>query len=143
LILLLAYTTATNNNTNPPYPSHFPGQYFGNVYPALSPITSGTPYPQSTQASVNSNYPFSMANRIMPSYAAPSVTTASNTDTISKEHIRLSLMSALEDKLKARSKEISSQYNAEIGVLKKTGIVLDYLLNFCIIIVYIILLLFR
>ena len=55
----------------------------------------------------------------MQTYTPPT-TSAVNTDTIPREHIRISLVSAAEDKLKARSKELIAQYSAEIGVLKKT-----------------------
>ncbi|OTF82270.1 hypothetical protein BLA29_014782, partial [Euroglyphus maynei] len=46
---------------------------------------------------------------------------ATDTNTITKEHIRLSLLSAVEDKIKARSKEMLSQHKAEIDVLKRTS----------------------
>lgn len=53
-------------------------------------------------------------------------TSSTDTNTITKEHIRLSLLSAVEDKIKARSKEMLSQYKAEIDVLKRTS---NYFLN--------------
>ena len=87
----------------------------------MNPISSST-YPQGTEVTPNTSYPYSSNFQMMsPNYTTPSVTSPSNTDTITKEHIRLSILSAVEDKLKARSKEIVSQYSAEIDVLKKTG----------------------
>lgn len=59
-----------------------------------------------------------------PNYSPSSTSGSSsiNTETITKEHIRLSLISAVEDKLKVRSKEMLLQRNAEIDVLKKTSL---------------------
>lgn len=59
-----------------------------------------------------------------PNYSSSSTSGSSsiNTETITKEHIRLSLISAVEDKLKVRSKEILLQRKAEIDVLKKTSL---------------------
>lgn len=97
------------NTYQPPYP-------YGNVYPAVAPVTQ-TSYSGGADPSASSSvmYPHSS---YMQNYTPP--TTSINTDTIPREHIRISLVSAAEDKLKARSKELVAQYSAEIGVLKKT-----------------------
>lgn len=102
----------------PPYPmnNRFPGSnQFAGVYPAIQPVTMNPP--SSFSQSSNPGYPYpSSINNVNASTDA-----VGNKEGISKEQIHLSLMSALEDKLKSRSREIASQYNAEIEVLRKTS----------------------
>lgn len=109
-------TSAFPNASNMPKPNTYQPSYpYANVYPAVAPVTS-TSYSGSADPNASIMYPHSS---YMQTYTPPT-TSAVNTDTIPREHIRISLVSAAEDKLKARSKELIAQYSAEIGVLKKT-----------------------
>ncbi|CAH2089741.1 unnamed protein product [Euphydryas editha] len=97
----------------PPYPSVTP-------YPTTSNLpypNYGTPYP----GSVNSNgtsFPQPKTTPYPPSsgYTAPDVAGG----TITEEHIKASLLSAVEDKLKRRLKEQSQQSQAELETLRRT-----------------------
>lgn len=97
------------------------------VMPPYYPPSSGyPPYPQPPYPSTNTSYqPYPP----YPSYGMPygpsSVPTAApstsgTTGTITDEHIRASLMSAVEDKLKRRMKEQFSQHQAELETLRRT-----------------------
>ncbi|KAH9415070.1 hypothetical protein DERP_013540 [Dermatophagoides pteronyssinus] len=121
-----------SGTANPPYPTRFPGQYpFSNVYPAVQPVqptTSSYPPPSSNPSDTPSYPAYPMMpmpygqSTNQPTTGGNSLSSSStDTNTITKEHIRLSLLSAVEDKIKARSKEMLSQYKAEIDVLKRTN----------------------
>jgi ESCRT-I complex subunit TSG101 len=115
--------------TSTPYPTQYPSQYpFSGAYP---PNNAATPYPTPNSAatpypplSTSTTYPYPTYN---PSYTSQPPTTQSTpqlspgTGTITEEHIRVSLISAIEDKMKSRLKEKVAQFQAEIDVLKKTS----------------------
>ncbi|XP_015519233.1 tumor susceptibility gene 101 protein [Neodiprion pinetum] len=112
----------------PPYPT---GSQYGtgsNVYPPYP--TSGTPgipypgyspYPGSTSyggAVYPGSYPPPYPPVTQPSPRVPG--NSNNTDTISEEHIRESLLSAVGDKLRRRLREQLSQGEAELETLRRT-----------------------
>ncbi|CAG4947858.1 unnamed protein product [Colias eurytheme] len=92
--------TASSNLPYPGYGTPYPGQptnVNGTPYPTFNP----TPYPPST------------------SYGqGPSPDVAGGT--ITEEHIKASLLSAVEDKLRRRLKEQSQQSQAELETLRRT-----------------------
>uniref|UniRef100_A0A023FWC1 Putative vacuolar sorting protein/ubiquitin receptor vps23 n=1 Tax=Amblyomma parvum TaxID=251391 RepID=A0A023FWC1_AMBPA len=81
------------------------------VYPPAMGTTPYPPYPPSNTATATTGYPYPPA-----STAAPT----SQTGTITQEHIRASLLTAVEEKVKARLKETLSGAQAEMDVLKRT-----------------------
>ncbi|RWS30997.1 tumor susceptibility protein-like protein [Leptotrombidium deliense] len=90
----------TANYPNPPYPTQFPfSQYPGSGATAYPPV--------STYGEVSSHYPAAVSSP--------------GTGTITEEHIRASLLSAVEDKLKERLKEKLGQLQAEVDVLRQTS----------------------
>lgn len=96
---------------NPPYPQTSFPSYPG--YPSSNSQSSGSyppPYPTPYQG-----YPtpggFGSSN---------SVSTAGGTGTIKDEHIKVSLLSAIEDKLLRRMKELFQQNQAELDTLRRT-----------------------
>lgn len=131
------YPTAANAGPQPSFPMPLtsePSQYRPQTtgypsYPAYPPASNYPVY--STPSTVGySSYPpvGSQSSMGYPSYP-PSTASAvtqqnapgqANTGTISEEHIRASLLSAVEDKLKKRLREVIAQMQAEIQVLKKT-----------------------
>ncbi|KAI1304614.1 Tumor susceptibility -like protein [Halotydeus destructor] len=105
---------ATPYPTQPTYP-----------YPQYPYPSTNGPQPAYSQApaSVNS-YPGSYPRYPNQPLPYPGTTTSpvnSNTGTITQEHIRDSLMSAVMDKIKAKEREKISQTKAEMEVLKKTS----------------------
>jgi len=101
--------------TNTPYPAAYPS------YPATGGSTS-TPYPSypggypsypvaAGSASSSSSY---------PAYPPAATPTPKASGTISEDHIRASLLSAVEDKVRRRLSEIFAQSQAENETLKKT-----------------------
>lgn len=91
-----------------PYPSNLPYPNFGAPYPGYSPA-NGTTFPgpsNNTPYQNNSNY----------SSGTPEVAGG----TITEEHIKASLLSAVEDKLRRRLKEQSQQSTAELETLRRT-----------------------
>ncbi|XP_066582470.1 tumor susceptibility gene 101 protein [Prorops nasuta] len=121
----------TGNNF-PVYPpnSQYPGG--SNAYTPPYPATSNFPYPGYVPSLP---YPGSTPNYTPPGYSGPFSTpyppskqtsptmpgNASNgTGTITEEHIRASLLSALEDKLRRRFKEQFLQLQAELETLRRT-----------------------
>ncbi len=114
--------------TSTPYPTQYPSQYpFSGPYP---PNNTATPYPP---LSTSTTYPYPTYNS---SYTSQPPTTQSTpqlspgTGTITEEHIRVSLISAIEDKMKSRLKEKMAQFQAEIDVLKKTSNFLIFIIWF-------------
>ncbi|XP_071943411.1 tumor susceptibility gene 101 protein-like isoform X2 [Antedon mediterranea] len=92
---------------NPPTSSYQPSSY---PYPA--PAT-GYPYPQSSSIT-----PY-------PTNTQPQMTTAKpppvkSQNSLSDDQVRASIQSAVEDKLKRRSKEVLQQMKSEIAVLTET-----------------------
>lgn len=120
------------NETRPPYPvSSYMPQPPGYPYPQVSqqsgyptvtpyPTTSSLPYPNfgspyPGQPNANgSPYPSATPTPYPPS------TNYGPGGTITEEHIKASLLSAVEDKLKRRLKEQSQQSQAELETLRRT-----------------------
>ncbi|KAH3737980.1 tumor susceptibility gene 101 protein-like isoform X1 [Dreissena polymorpha] len=121
---------------NPPYPagSSYPGQYpaptsnYNTQYPAYNqaqtssypgyPATNLGGYPTSTAAgSYPDNTPY--PNPYPPTHATTASTFSGNS-TVTEEHIKASLLSAVEDKMKRRLRETFAQAQAEMDVLYKT-----------------------
>uniref|UniRef100_T1JPK6 UEV domain-containing protein n=1 Tax=Strigamia maritima TaxID=126957 RepID=T1JPK6_STRMM len=80
-------------------------------YPSYSGTTNVPVYPSS---SPYANYP-------QPTSALPQTSAPVTTNTISEEHIKASVLSAVEDKMKRRLRDVFSQAQAEMDVLKRTG----------------------
>ncbi|XP_063979689.1 tumor susceptibility gene 101 protein [Diachasmimorpha longicaudata] len=103
---------------NPPYGSGMPPPYppaggaaFGG-YPSFGSY-SNPGYP----ASPYSSTPYPPVKQPSPSMPAMN---SGNSDTITEEHIRASLISAVEDKLRRRLIEQHSQLQAELETLRRT-----------------------
>ncbi|CAH0590079.1 unnamed protein product [Chrysodeixis includens] len=97
--------------TPAPYPttSNLPYPSYGAPYPgAVS--TNGMPYPPAAASSL----PYPPA----AGYGGPTPDVAGGT--ITEEHIKASLLSAVEDKLRRRLKEQSQQSQAELETLRRT-----------------------
>ncbi|XP_011214165.1 tumor susceptibility gene 101 protein [Bactrocera tryoni] len=96
------YPTANNFGPFPPYPT-------GGNSSVANPSTSAGGYPPYM------NYPQ------VPGYNSGfNSSTPSSTGTITEEHIKASLISAVEDKLRRRLQEKVNQYQAEIETLNRT-----------------------
>lgn len=95
--------------TSTPYPttSNLPYPGYGAPYPGAA-NSNGTPYPPATNST-----PYPPATGYGPS---PDV----GGGTITEEHIKASLLSAVEDKLRRRLKEQSQQSQAELETLRRT-----------------------
>lgn len=108
--------------TNFNYSGNFPQQQQGfQGYPPAStgsyPPTGQQQYPSSTPfPSYPTQYPTSTANTVTTTSASG----AGNTNTVTEEHLRMSLLSAVEDKMRRRLREIFEQAQAEMNVLHKT-----------------------
>ncbi|CAH0696038.1 unnamed protein product [Spodoptera exigua] len=98
--------------TPAPYPtaSNLPYPGYGAPYPG-SVSSNGLPYPPSSSAT-----PYPPAS----GYPGPTVTADVAGGTITEEHIKASLLSAVEDKLRRRLKEQSLQSQAELETLRRT-----------------------
>lgn len=118
-------------NSGPGYPqnSGFGGypQYPQQGYPGGNQGFSG--YPSGPSSGFPSSQGYPATSTSYPNYSAGGVTTEStttaanrpgNTMTVTEEHLRMSLLSAVEDKMKRRLREIFEQANAEMNVLQKT-----------------------
>lgn len=109
-------------NAYPPYPTYqnnFP------PYPTAGGASSNSAYPPDS----GSGYPPYMSSgggypHASPSYPPqpPTSTAASTTGTITEEHIKASLISAIEDKLRRRIQEKVNQSHAEMQTLKRTKV---------------------
>ena len=107
----------------PPYPSSGAGYPSSTPYPPYPPaggVSGPTPVPYpGSYATGYPPYPSTNTNAGYPPY--PNVAAApQSTGTISDDHIRASLLSAVEDKVRRRLSEIFAQSQAEIETLKKT-----------------------
>ncbi|KHJ96419.1 Ras family protein [Oesophagostomum dentatum] len=120
-------TSATSQPT-PSYPTPYPtaSPSMPTPYPATPmPYPSQTPYPTSNNQ-FGSAYisPFpqpSLPSRTPPPIPAPpKPATASSSGTIQPEHIRASILSALEDKLKMRLREKLGTSHAEMTSIRDT-----------------------
>uniref|UniRef100_A0A336L0Q4 CSON014176 protein n=1 Tax=Culicoides sonorensis TaxID=179676 RepID=A0A336L0Q4_CULSO len=109
-----AYSANNQPGAFPPYPT---GNAFGGypgVYPPASSTASNTPYP--SFPSMPTPYPpmgGQAAGGYNPSYNQ-------GTGTITEEHIKASLISAVEDKVRRRLQERVNQIQAEIQTLNRT-----------------------
>ncbi|XP_013117269.1 tumor susceptibility gene 101 protein [Stomoxys calcitrans] len=116
-------STASGGSYNLPYPTG------GGSFPPYPPATSNNfgafpPYPtpgNSIAASTTGpGYPPYM-NYPQPGYnSGYNSSNTSSTGTITEEHIKASLISAVEDKLRRRLQEKVNQYQAEIDTLNRT-----------------------
>uniref|UniRef100_A0A1B6GN30 UEV domain-containing protein n=3 Tax=Cuerna arida TaxID=1464854 RepID=A0A1B6GN30_9HEMI len=100
-----------SGTSNPPYPPY--------------PITTGyPPYPPSVYPPT-AMYPPATGGYPRPAYPPPtppnSATSSGATGTINEEHIRMSLLSAVEDKLRRRLDEQYAQSHAELDILQQSG----------------------
>lgn len=95
----------------PPYPAS--GSNFSSGYPPYPP-SSNNPYPSPGFMPMGSN------NSSFNSPTQNSSTANNGTGTITEEHIKASLISAIEDKMRRRIQEKVNQYQAEIQTLKRT-----------------------
>lgn len=112
-----------------PYPPST--QYGGgnNIYPPYPPAsTTSLPYPGYGiyQGGASSNYPgqghggsYPYPPATQPSPTVPG-SSGGSSGTITEEHIRASLLSAVEDKLRRRLREQFSQLQAELETLRRT-----------------------
>ncbi|XP_037813521.1 tumor susceptibility gene 101 protein [Lucilia sericata] len=99
----------------PPYP---PSNSFGG-YPPY-PTSSGNAMPAATSGG-GAGYPPYMNFPPVPGYnSGYNPSNPSSTGTITEEHIKASLVSAVEDKLRRRLQEKVNQYQAEIDTLNRT-----------------------
>lgn len=117
---------ATNSNTTP-YPPYPPSTSYqpSASYPSYSSYPTQPPYmaPYSG-SSVNNmypygNYPYPPSTQLSP----PPTNNGGSpvpTGTITEDHIRASLMSAVEDKMRRRLREQFSQMQAELETLGRT-----------------------
>lgn len=98
-----AYPPSFQPSPNLPYPN------FGSPYPGQPMATNnGTPYPPAANTT-----PYPPAAGYGPGSDAAG-------GTITEEHIKASLLSAVEDKLRRRLKEQSQQSHAELETLRRT-----------------------
>ncbi|XP_067643219.1 tumor susceptibility gene 101 protein [Eurosta solidaginis] len=106
----------------PPYPTA--NATGGGTFPPFPPTSNFGPYPPYPSANSNvggSSYPSYMNFPQVPGYnAGYNPSTPSSTGTITEEHIKASLISAVEDKLRRRLQEKVNQYQAEIETLNRT-----------------------
>lgn len=84
----------------PPYPSSTGGYGSASPYSSYPPPQPAT---TTTTSTSSTGYPY-----------------ASNSNTITEEHIKASLLSAVEEKLRRRLREVHAQAQAEMDVLKRT-----------------------
>lgn len=118
-------SAASGNSYNLPYPTS------GGAFPPYPPGPSNSfggypPYPASGNAipaatSGSGGYPPYMNFPAVPGYnSGYNPSNPSSTGTITEEHIKASLISAVEDKLRRRIQEKVNQYQAEIDTLNRT-----------------------
>lgn len=100
-----SFNSFPQNSNFPPYPT----SNFGGGYPAYPPAG----------AAANPPYP---PTGFMSGFNAPSAAqnNSTGTGTITEEHIKASLISAVEDKMRRRIQEKVNQCQAEIDTLKRT-----------------------
>ncbi|XP_052807205.1 tumor susceptibility gene 101 protein-like [Mya arenaria] len=100
---------------NPPasgyqgYPSSYPSTTATSSYPSNPPYPSSTPYSSSSASS----YPTTEST-------ASNYNNISGTSTVTEEHLKASLLSAVEDKMRRSLRETFQQAQAEMDVLYKT-----------------------
>jgi ESCRT-I complex subunit TSG101 len=99
----------------PPYPTANAGgvSNFG-AFPYATAQNSASPYPPAA------GFMPSMPQNAFNSPTQTNNNAAAGTGTITEEHIKASLISAVEDKMRRRIQEKVNQYQAEIQTLKRT-----------------------
>lgn len=104
------------NNAFPPYPTGGNSSFVGSNFPAYPPTSTSSPYPPTGF--------MPMPNAFSPTQPASQPnnnnTAVGGTGTITEEHIKASLISAVEDKMRRRIQEKVNQYQAEIQTLNRT-----------------------
>lgn len=139
--------TKSRAESSTPYPAHpympMPGSSgsaaSGTPYPAYPPAPGYPPAPQGyppyprmgpypppgSQTSYQPPVPPQQSHNYPPYPTQPSLTNASNvqqsTGTITEEHIKASLLSAVEHKLRTRLEEQYAQSKAELDILQQTA----------------------
>uniref|UniRef100_A0A6B2EJS6 Putative vacuolar sorting protein/ubiquitin receptor vps23 n=1 Tax=Phlebotomus kandelakii TaxID=1109342 RepID=A0A6B2EJS6_9DIPT len=106
---------ATNmgGSAYPPYPtSGYP------PYPGAGGTSNFVPYPPVTGAPNSAPYPMDMP--VPNAYPSPYANNSTGQGTITDEHIRASLLSAVEEKMWRRIVERVNQRQAELDTLKRT-----------------------
>ncbi|XP_014677867.1 PREDICTED: tumor susceptibility gene 101 protein-like [Priapulus caudatus] len=101
-----------------PYSNYNPQQYPGSSgyqqppagYPGYTPSSSGQ----------SPGYPGATHQQSSPYYAGAGTAATGNTNTVTEEHLRASILSAVQDKMHRRLKEVFAQAQAEMDALKKT-----------------------
>jgi len=102
----------------PPYPTHFsPASSGGSPYPPMPYMPTGAP---SNNMPYPSSYYFPPAPQGGGYNSGYNPSNSNQTGTITEEHIKASLISAVEDKLRRRVQERVNQCQAEIETLNRT-----------------------
>lgn len=116
-------TSTSSYPTSTPYPTQTPPYPPYSQYPGYPPTSASQPpgYPPAGAYPGSGNYPRYPGQPPYPPVSTAATNGASNTGTITAEHIRSSLVSAVEDRLKAKEREMVEQKRAEINVLRKTA----------------------
>ncbi|XP_036337228.1 tumor susceptibility gene 101 protein-like [Rhagoletis pomonella] len=112
----------------PPYPTagaggsaNFPPYQPGNNFGPYPPYPAGGNPAAANPGASAGGYPPYMSFPQVPGYnSGYNSSTPSSTGTITEEHIKASLISAVEDKLRRRLQEKVNQYQAEIETLNRT-----------------------
>lgn len=109
----------------PPYPPS--SQMGSSVFPPYPVMPGSYPYPNYQASGMTAGYPPSQGSGGMyppyPPSTQPSPTVAGGSGgsgTITEEHIRVSLLSAVEDKMRRRLRDQFSQLQAELETLRRT-----------------------
>ncbi|XP_015602524.1 tumor susceptibility gene 101 protein isoform X2 [Cephus cinctus] len=122
-------STGSNSSGFPPY---VPTSQYGSGNTAYPPYPTGggptfpqagySPYPGTTPSypgQYGGSYPTPYPSATQPSPTLPE-SSGGGSGTITEEHIRASLLSAVEDKLRRRLREQFSQLQAELETLRRT-----------------------
>ncbi|KAK7868549.1 hypothetical protein R5R35_009449 [Gryllus longicercus] len=117
---------ASSSSSSTPYPPYPPNSsYPATSYPNYPPYPSQQYMPAYSGSSMNSMYPYGNyppyppSTQLSPPQTANGGTTGP-TGTITEDHIRASLMSAVQDKMRRRLREQFSQMQAELETLGRT-----------------------
>lgn len=125
-------TGSSSTPYNPPYPTNtsyqqtpqvsYPYTAYTSPYPTSNPAGSGMPYPIYNTPNNPHGYPpyptsFPSSQQTSPPSSNTVNSSGGTTGTITEEHIRASLLSAVEDKLRRRLREQFSQTQAELETL--------------------------
>ncbi|XP_063240573.1 tumor susceptibility gene 101 protein [Bacillus rossius redtenbacheri] len=105
------YPTPSSGSYQPPYPPYPPSSGSSTGFPPYPPS-----YPSFPGGGAGGGYPYPPSHM----QGTPQSQSGGATGTITEEHIRLSLLSAVEDKLRRRMAEQLSQAQAELETLRRT-----------------------